>query len=128
MNTGQHYDRALAGSFIEQLQMPQPDLDLGVGSGSHAEQTAAVLVGVERELLDAPSRRAGRGGDVNSTLGAALAAAKCGIPVVHLESGLRSGDWTMPEEINRVVVDRISDLLLCHCTEAIENLKREGVR
>jgi UDP-N-acetylglucosamine 2-epimerase (non-hydrolysing) len=127
VNTGQHYDRALAGSFIEQLQMPQPDLDLGVGSGSHAEQTAAVLVGIEREVLEHRPDALIVVGDVNSTLGAALAAAKCGIPVVHVESGLRSGDWTMPEEINRVVVDRVSDLLLCHCAEAIENLTREGV-
>jgi UDP-N-acetylglucosamine 2-epimerase (non-hydrolysing) len=127
VNTGQHYDRALAGSFIEQLQMPQPDLSLGVGSGSHAEQTAAVLVGIERELLEHRPDALIVVGDVNSTLGAALAAAKCGVPVVHLESGLRSSDWTMPEEINRVVVDRVSDLLLCHCAEAIENLTREGV-
>lgn len=127
VNTGQHYDRALAGSFIEQLEMPLPDLDLGVGSGSHAEQTAAVLVGVERDLVAHGPDALIVAGDVNSTLGAALAAAKCGIPIVHVESGLRSGDWTMPEEINRVVVDRISDLLLCHCTEAIENLEREGV-
>ena len=127
VNTGQHYDRTLAGSFIEQLRMPLPDLDLGVGSGSHAEQTAAVLIGIERDLLEHPPDALIVVGDVNSTLGAALAAAKCGVPVVHVESGLRSGDWTMPEEINRVVVDRISDLLLCHCTEAIENLMREGV-
>jgi UDP-N-acetylglucosamine 2-epimerase (non-hydrolysing) len=127
VNTGQHYDRALAGSFIEQLQMPLPDVDLGVGSGSHAEQTAAVLVGVEREIMEHRPDALIVSGDVNSTLGAALAAAKCGVPVVHLESGLRSGDWTMPEEINRVVVDRISDLLLCHCQEAIDNLKQEGV-
>lgn len=127
VNTGQHYDRALAGSFIEQLEMPLPDLNLGVGSGSHAEQTAAVLVGVERDLVAHRPDALIVAGDVNSTLGAALAAAKCGIPIVHVESGLRSGDWTMPEEINRVVVDRISDLLLCHCTEAIENLKREGL-
>ena len=127
VNTGQHYDRALAGSFIEQLEMPSPDVALGVGSGSHAEQTAAVMVGIEREVVEHPADAVIVAGDVNSTLGAALAAAKCGIPVVHLESGLRSGDWQMPEEINRVVVDRVSDLLLCHCTEAIENLLAEGV-
>ena len=127
VNTGQHYDRALAGSFIEQLEMPSPDVALGVGSGSHAEQTAAVMVGIEHEIVEHPPDAVIVVGDVNSTLGAALAAAKCAIPIAHLESGLRSGDWQMPEEINRVVVDRISDLLLCHCTEAIENLLEEGV-
>lgn len=126
VNTGQHYDRALAGSFIEQLAMPSPDVDLRVGSGSHAEQTAAVMIGIERELLEHPPHGIVVAGDVNSTLGAAIAAAKCRVPIVHLESGLRSGDWTMPEEVNRVLVDRIADLLLCHCDEAVENLRGEG--
>ena len=127
LNTGQHYDRALAGSFIEQLGMPMPDHDLGVGSGSHATQTAAVLTGVEELLLrDRPDALVVVG-DVNSTVGAALAGAKLGIPIVHVESGLRSGDWTMPEEINRVITDRISDLLLCHCADAVENLAAEGI-
>jgi len=127
LNTGQHYDRALAGSFIEQLGMPHPDHDLGVGSGTHAKQTAAVLVGVEELLMADPPDAIIVAGDVNSTVGAALAAAKLGIPIVHLESGLRSGDWTMPEEINRVITDRISDLLLCHCAEAVDNLAAEGI-
>jgi UDP-N-acetylglucosamine 2-epimerase (non-hydrolysing) len=127
LNTGQHYDRALAGSFIEHLGMPAPDHDLGVGSGSHARQTAAVLVGVEDLLLERRPDALIVVGDVNSTVGAALAGAKLGVPVVHLEAGLRSGDWTMPEEINRVVTDRISDLLLCHCDEAIANLAAEGI-
>ena len=127
LNTGQHYDRALAGSFIEQLGMPWPDHDLRVGSASHAEQTAAVLIGAERYLVERAPDAVIVVGDVNSTLGAALAAAKLQIPVVHLESGLRSGDWTMPEEINRVVTDRISDLLLCHCQEAVDNLAAEGI-
>jgi UDP-N-acetylglucosamine 2-epimerase (non-hydrolysing) len=127
LNTGQHYDRALAGSFIEQLGMPWPDHDLRVGSGSHAEQTAAVLVGAERFLLERQPDAVIVVGDVNSTVGAALAAAKLHIPVVHVESGLRSGDWTMPEEVNRVLTDRISDLLLCHCSEAIRNLAGEGI-
>ena len=127
LHTGQHYDRALSGSFIEQLGMPRPHHDLGVGSGSHAEQTAAVLVGVEKLLMQQPPLAVVVAGDVNSTLGAALAATKLGVPVVHLESGLRSGDWTMPEEINRVLTDRISDLLLCHCAEAVENLRAEGI-
>lgn len=127
LNTGQHYDRALAGSFIEHLGMPLPDHDLGVGSGTHARQTAAVLVGIEDFLVDRRPDAVVVAGDVNSTVAAALAAAKLGVPVVHLESGLRSGDWTMPEEINRVVTDRISDLLLCHCAEAVENLAAEGI-
>jgi UDP-N-acetylglucosamine 2-epimerase (non-hydrolysing) len=112
LHTGQHYDRALSGAFFDQLGMLEPDVHLAVGSGSHAEQTAAVMVGVERAL---------------STLGASLAAAKLGVAVVHLEAGLRSRDWSMPEEINRVVADRVSDLLLCHCDEAVENLRAEGV-
>ena len=126
-NTGQHYDRSLAGSFIEQLGMPWPEHDLGVGSGSHAEQTAAVLVGMERLLVaDRPDALIVVG-DVNSTLGAALVAAKLRVPIVHVESGLRSGDWSMPEEVNRVLTDRMSDLLLCHCAEAVENLLAEGI-
>ena len=126
-NTGQHYDRALAGSFIEHLDMPRPHHDLEVGSGTHARQTAAVLVGIEDLLLAQRPDAIVVAGDVNSTMGATLAAAKLGVPIVHLESGLRSGDWTMPEEINRVVTDRISDLLLCHCSEAVDNLSAEGI-
>lgn len=96
-------------------------------SGTHARQTAAVLVGIEDLLLDARPDALVVAGDVNSTVGAALAGAKLGIPIVHLEAGLRSGDWSMPEEINRVITDRISDLLLCHCDEAVDNLAAEGI-
>ena len=127
LHTGQHYDHALSGSFIEQLGMPRPDQNLDVGSGSHAEQTAAVLVGVEKALLSRRPDALLVAGDVNSTVAAALAATKIGVPVAHLESGLRSRDWTMPEEINRVVTDRISDLLLCHCQDAVDNLAAEGI-
>jgi UDP-N-acetylglucosamine 2-epimerase (non-hydrolysing) len=127
LHTGQHYDRALSESFIEQLEMPQPDHCLGVGSGTHAEQTAAVMIGVERVLDRERPDAVIVPGDVNSTLGAALAASKAGVPIVHVESGLRSGDWTMPEEINRVVTDRVSDLLLCHSPEAVDNLAAEGI-
>jgi UDP-N-acetylglucosamine 2-epimerase (non-hydrolysing) len=127
LHTGQHYDRALSGGFIEQLDLPAPAHSLGVGSGSHAEQTAAVLVGVEKRLLERRPDALVVVGDVNSTVGAALAAAKLGVPIVHLEAGLRSGDWSMPEEVNRAVTDRISDLLLCHCDEAVENLAAEGI-
>jgi UDP-N-acetylglucosamine 2-epimerase (non-hydrolysing) len=127
LHTGQHYDRALSGSFIEQLDMPRPDHHLGIGSGTHAEQTGAVMIGVERIVAEERPDALIVPGDVNSTLGAALAASKAGVPIVHVESGLRSRDWTMPEEINRVVTDRISDLLLCHCDEAVENLAAEGI-
>jgi UDP-N-acetylglucosamine 2-epimerase (non-hydrolysing) len=127
LHTGQHYDHALSGSFLEQLGMPAPDHHLGVGSGTHAEQTAAVLVGMERVLADAPAELVLVAGDVNSTLAAALAAVKALVPVAHLEAGLRSRDWTMPEEINRVVTDRVSDLLLCTSADAVDNLRAEGV-
>jgi len=127
LHTGQHYDHALSASFIERLGIPEPDHHLGVGSGSHAEQTGKVLVGVEETLARERPDAVVVPGDVNSTMAAALAGAKAGVPVVHIESGLRSGDWTMPEEVNRVVTDRVSDLLLCHSDEAVENLAAEGI-
>jgi len=127
LHTGQHYDWAMSGAFLEQLAFPAPAFELGIGSGSHAEQTAAVMVGVERILKAGSFDAILVPGDVNSTMAAALAAAKLSVPVIHLESGLRSGDWSMPEEVNRVVTDRVSDLLLCHCDEAIVNLVAEGI-
>ena len=127
VHTGQHYDDALSRVFFDELGLPQPDHQLGVGSGSHAEQTAAVLVGVERVLRDERPDGVVVVGDVNSTLAAALAAAKLGIPVAHLEAGLRSGDRTMPEEINRIVADHLSALLLAPSHTAAAHLAREGV-
>jgi UDP-N-acetylglucosamine 2-epimerase (non-hydrolysing) len=127
LHTGQHYDRALSDSFIDQLGLPAPDVMLGVGSGTHAEQTAAVLVGVERDLMEHPATAVLVAGDVNSTLASALAAAKLGVPVLHLEAGLRSGDWSMPEEVNRVLTDRLSALLLCPSEDAPANLRAEGI-
>jgi UDP-N-acetylglucosamine 2-epimerase (non-hydrolysing) len=127
LHTGQHYDRALSGDFIERLGMREPDANLGVGSGTHAEQTAGVLVGVEAELQAKPVDLVLVAGDVNSTMAAALAAAKQRAPVGHVESGLRSGDWSMPEELNRVVTDRVADLLLCTSEDAVENLAAEGI-
>lgn len=127
LHTGQHYDPALSDVFFNELGLPEPDVTLGVGSGTHAEQTARVLVGVERYLLDNPVAAVLVAGDVNSTLAAALAAAKVGVPVIHIEAGLRSGDWTMPEEVNRVLTDRLSGLLLCPSADATENLAREGI-
>jgi UDP-N-acetylglucosamine 2-epimerase (non-hydrolysing) len=126
LHTGQHYDRALSGGFIEQLGMREPDANLEVGSGTHAEQTSAVLTGVEADLLENPVDLVVVAGDVNSTMAAALAATKLGIAVAHIESGLRSNDWQMPEEVNRVVTDRISDLLLCTSRDAVLNLAAEG--
>jgi UDP-N-acetylglucosamine 2-epimerase (non-hydrolysing) len=126
-NTGQHYDHVLAGSFIEQLAMPEPRYAFGVGSGSHAHQTAAVLTATEDVLAAERYDGVIVAGDVNSTMAAALAAAKLHVPIVHLESGLRSGDWTMPEEVNRVVTDRISDLLLSPSPDAVEHLRDEGI-
>ena len=127
LHTGQHFDATMSEVFFHDLGMPPPDARLHAGGGTHAEQTAAVLVGVERDLIAAPPRAVVVVGDVTSTMAAALAAAKLGIAVVHVEAGLRSGDWTMPEEINRVITDRISDLLLTTTREADETLAREGV-
>jgi UDP-N-acetylglucosamine 2-epimerase (non-hydrolysing) len=127
VHTGQHYDHALSDSFVQRLDLPEPDYFLGVGSGSHAEQSAKVLVGLEKVLLaDSPSAVVVPG-DVNSTMAAAITAAKVGAPLVHLESGLRSRDWDMPEEVNRVATDHVSDLLLCHSEEAVQNLLAEGI-
>lgn len=127
LHTGQHYDAALSDAFLEQLRMPRPAANLGVGSGSHAEQTAKVMMGVEQDLLRHRADALVVAGDVNSTMAGALAAVKLGVPIVHVESGLRSGDWTMPEEVNRIVTDRVSDLLLCTSADALENLAAEGV-
>jgi UDP-N-acetylglucosamine 2-epimerase (non-hydrolysing) len=127
VHTGQHYDRRMSEEILEDLRFPAPDHSLGVGSGTHGEQTGKVLIEFERILLE---RRPGLvvvAGDVNSTLACALAASKLHIPVAHLEAGLRSGDWSMPEEVNRVLTDRLSDLLLTHSPEAEENLALEGV-
>ena len=127
LHTGQHYDWALSQAFIDQLGLPEPEDYLNVGSGSHAEQTAGVIVGVERVLEQRRPDVLVVAGDVNSTMAAALAAAKTGTAVAHLESGLRSRDWTMPEEVNRAVTDRVSDLLLCPSQDAVDNLVGEGV-
>jgi UDP-N-acetylglucosamine 2-epimerase (non-hydrolysing) len=127
LHTGQHYDYTLCESFLEVLGFPEPDFRLGVGSASHAQQTAAVMVGCEEILSEQRFDAVLVSGDVNSTLGAALAAVKLPCPVIHLEAGLRSGDSTMPEEINRVLTDRISSLLLCHCEDAVINLAAEGI-
>jgi len=127
VHTGQHYDDALAGSFFRQLGLPEPAYSLAVGSASHAVQTARVLERLEPILQQEQPRFVIVVGDVNSTLAGALAAAKLGIPVVHVEAGLRSFDTSMPEEINRLAVDAISQLLLVSEQSGMDNLLREGV-
>jgi UDP-N-acetylglucosamine 2-epimerase (non-hydrolysing) len=127
VHTGQHYDRLMSEIFLEELGVPEPDHLLGVGSGSHAEQIARVLERLEPVLRAERPDLVIVPGDVNSTLGAALCAAKLGIAVAHLESGLRSFDRTMPEETNRIGADLIASLCFLHCDEAMENLRAEGV-
>jgi UDP-N-acetylglucosamine 2-epimerase (non-hydrolysing) len=127
VHTGQHYDRLMSEVFFEELGMPEPDHMLGVGSGSHAQQTARTMERLEPVLRDQGPDLVIVPGDVNSTLAAALTAAKMDIPVAHVESGLRSFDRTMPEELNRIVADQLSELLFLHSDEAIENLRAEGV-
>lgn len=127
LHTGQHYDTAMKAAFFEQLGIPEPDIDLGVGSGTHTQQTAEIMKRFEPEL-DAWSPDAILVvGDVNSTIACALVAAKKGIPVIHVEAGLRSYDREMPEEINRVLTDQISDLLFTTERDAEANLAREGI-
>jgi UDP-N-acetylglucosamine 2-epimerase (non-hydrolysing) len=127
IHTGQHFDANMSDVFFRDLGMPAPDVMLGAGGGTQAQQTAAVLVGMEAELTKARPQLLVVVGDVTSTLASALAAAKLGVPVVHVEAGLRSRDWTMPEEINRVLSDRLSDLLLTPSPDARENLLAEGI-
>ncbi|MGK4006032.1 UDP-N-acetylglucosamine 2-epimerase (non-hydrolyzing) [Sorangium sp. So ce1036] len=127
LHTGQHFDPTMSDVFFRDLGLPTPDHMLKAGGGSHAEQTAAVLVGAEADLIAHRPRVVVVVGDVTSTLAGALAAAKLGIPVVHVEAGLRSRDWTMPEEINRVLTDQLSDLLLTPSHDAHPNLLAEGV-
>jgi UDP-N-acetylglucosamine 2-epimerase len=126
VHTGQHYDERMSDIFFVQLGLPEPDVNLGVGSGTQATQTADVLVGMEREFLDHEPSLVVVYGDVNSTVGATLAGAKLGIPLAHVEAGLRSFDNTMPEEINRRLTDQLCDLLFVTSPEAIGHLAREG--
>jgi len=126
VHTGQHYDRLMSEVFFKELGVPAPDHMLEVGSGSHAQQTARVMERLEPVLLDEAPDLVIVPGDVNSTLAAVLTAAKLQIPVAHIESGLRSFDRTMPEEVNRIVADEFSDHLFLHSDEAIENLRAEG--
>jgi len=141
VHTGQHYDPEMSDAFFEDLEIPTPDVFLGVGSGSHAEQTAKIMVAFETVILEKKPDAVVVVGDVNSTLACSLVAAKIGYPIssvnqkdsrdrpliVHVEAGLRSLDRSMPEEINRIVTDALSDLLLTTSRDADENLKREGI-
>jgi len=127
VHTGQHYDRAMSQVFLEELDVPEPDYQLEVGSGSHAQQTARIMERLEPVLLDCDPDLVLVPGDVNSTLAAALVAAKLLVPVGHVEAGLRSFDRSMPEEVNRVVTDQLSDLLFTHSPEANDHLIDEGI-
>jgi len=127
IHTGQHYDERMAEVFFQDLGLPVPDRDLEVGSGSQAEQTAAILLRFEKVLEEERPDLVVVVGDVNSTLAASLVSAKARVPVAHVEAGLRSFDLSMPEEINRMVTDRLSSILLTPSPDADANLRREGV-
>ena len=127
VHTGQHYDAVMSGRFFRDLGIPDPDVNLAVGPGSHAQQTAAIMTAFELTALERRPDAVLVVGDVNSTVACGLVAAKLGIPLVHVEAGLRSRDRAMPEEINRVVTDAISDLLFCTEQAGVDNLAREGI-
>jgi UDP-GlcNAc3NAcA epimerase len=127
VHTGQHYDRELSEIFFEELDVPPPDHMLGAGSGSTAEQTGRIMTALEPLLADSSADAVLVYGDTNSTLAGALVAAKAMRPLAHVEAGMRSFDRSMPEEVNRIVADRLSDLLLCSTDTAVENLRREGL-
>ncbi len=127
VHTGQHYDEAMKKTFFDQLGIPKPDVDLGVGSGSHAIQTADIMKKFEPEVDKHNPAAVLVVGDVNSTVACGLVAAKKNIPVIHVEAGLRSRDRTMPEEINRILTDQLSDLLYTTEREAADNLAQEGI-
>ncbi|MFC1652876.1 non-hydrolyzing UDP-N-acetylglucosamine 2-epimerase [Planctomycetota bacterium] len=127
VHTGQHYDDNMSRLFFEELQIPKPEINLGVGSASHAQQTAAIMTGIEPVMLSCKPDVVVVVGDVNSTVGCGLVAVKLGIRLAHVEAGLRSHDRSMPEEINRILTDAMSDLLFCSEPSGIENLQRENV-
>lgn len=128
IHTGQHYDAGMSAVFFEEMGIPEPDVNLGVGSGSHAYQTGEIMVRLEEQLMSRPNPDCVLVfGDTNSTLAAAVTARKLHIPVAHVEAGLRSFNQRMPEELNRIVTDRLSDWLFCPTETACENLQNEGI-
>jgi len=128
VHTGQHYDPVMSDAFFKDLNLPEPDRHLGVGSGTHAEQTAAVMVAFEKICLEEQPDMVVVVGDVNSTMACAITAKKLGIAVAHIEAGLRSHDWAMPEEVNRVLTDSISDYLFTPSKDANVSLLKEGIK
>lgn len=127
VHTGQHYDRNMSGSFFEQLGIPEPDVNLGAGGGTQAEQTAAIMTGYEKLLMEKPSNLCLVVGDVTSTMACAITAQKMHIPVAHVEAGIRSGDWKMPEEINRLATDAVTNYFFTTSEIANKNLRKSGV-
>ncbi|HJO29551.1 MAG TPA: UDP-N-acetylglucosamine 2-epimerase (non-hydrolyzing) [Acidobacteriota bacterium] len=127
LHTGQHYDDCMSGQFLRELALPTPDYELGVGSGTHAQQTAKMLVGIEEAIVREQPDAMVVFGDTNSTLAGALAAAKVGIKIAHVEAGLRSFNRSMPEEVNRVLVDHLSTWLFCPSDSSAKNLETEGI-
>ena len=127
VHTGQHYDYEMSGVFFEDLNIPEPDIHLGVGSGSHAVQTAKIMIEFEKVVFEHNPNLVLVVGDVNSTLACALVAAKLNIPVAHVEAGIRSFDKSMPEEINRILTDAVSDYLFVPTEHGCANLRREGI-
>src|SRR5215470_3534792 len=127
VHTGQHYDEAMSAGLFRELALPAADINLEVGSGTHAEQTARIMLAFESVLVAAQPDWVVVVGDVNSTLACALVAAKLSVRVAHVEAGLRSFDWTMPEEVNRVLTDRMASLLFTPSADGDANLRREGI-